>query len=65
MNEMFLTVDIMKVVLLKRMEREAKLVLHDEFLSDKQRMAGFTLYREIGADFGCGATMAIYLKAKK
>jgi hypothetical protein len=51
MNEMFLAIDVMKAVLLKRMEREAKLVLHDEFLADKQRMAGFTLYREIGADF--------------
>ncbi|MBE9511492.1 MAG: hypothetical protein IMY71_11485 [Bacteroidetes bacterium] len=50
-KELFLALDVVKAVLLKRMEREAKLILHDEFLTDKQRMAGFTLYREIGADF--------------
>jgi hypothetical protein len=50
-EDLFFTINVMKAMLLKRMEREAKLVLHDEFLSGQRRLAGFTLYQEIGADF--------------
>lgn len=48
---LFFIVDVAKAVLLKRMERESKLVLNDTFLSEKQRLAGFTLFHAVGEDF--------------
>lgn len=49
--ELFLIIDIVKAVLLRRMEREAKMVLNDTFLTEIRRMAGFELYHKVGEDF--------------
>lgn len=49
--ELFLFIDIIKGALLRRMAREAAVVLTDNFLKPEQRAKAITLYERIGDNF--------------
>jgi hypothetical protein len=49
--ELFLFIDIVKGALLRRMAREAGVVLTDDFLSSDQRAKAITLYERVGDNF--------------
>ncbi len=47
----FLMIDLVKSALLRRMERESKMVLSDDFLSEERRCKAVALYNAISWDF--------------
>lgn len=49
--ELFVLIDITKGALLRRMEREAEMILHDSFLTPVQRAKAITLYERVGENF--------------
>lgn len=49
--ELFLFIDIVKGALLRRMAREAGVVLTDTFLTPERRVQATTLYERIGDNF--------------
>jgi hypothetical protein len=49
--ELFLFIDIVKGALLRRMAREAAVVLTDSFLKPEQRAKAITLYERVGDNF--------------
>jgi hypothetical protein len=49
--ELFVLIDIVKGALLRRMEREAGMILHDSFLTPVQRAKAVTLYERVGENF--------------
>lgn len=49
--ELFLFIDIVKNALLRRMAREAAVVLTDSFLTPLRRAAATTLYERVGDNF--------------
>jgi hypothetical protein len=49
--ELFLFIDIVKGALLRRMAREAAVVLTDDFLKPEQRAKAITLYERVGDNF--------------
>jgi hypothetical protein len=49
--ELFLFIDIVKGALLRRMAREAAVVLTDDFLTPERRAQATTLYERVGNNF--------------
>lgn len=49
--ELFLFIDIVKATLLRRMAREATIVLTDSFIASKQQAKAITLYERVGDNF--------------
>lgn len=49
--ELFLFIDIVKSALLRRMAREATVVLTDSFLTSERRAQAITLYERVGDNF--------------
>ena len=47
----FLMIDLVKSALLRRMERESKMILSDDFLSEERRCKAVALYNAVSWDF--------------
>jgi len=48
---LFLMVDVVKSALLRRMSRESKMILNDDYLSEERRCRAVVLYNEVSWDF--------------
>ncbi|PXF50559.1 MAG: hypothetical protein C4B57_11960 [Deltaproteobacteria bacterium] len=48
---LFLMVDVVKGALLRRMERESKMILSDDYLSEERRCKAVALYNAVSWDF--------------